>query len=154
MLGLIIHLVHYLFIDFKHSWWLLLIFSSDGIIYWNLSVCFCTSSIFPVMQSCHIWYLLYKLSIQFWKIHFLNFLHLSISKSLLSVDISSLQNVWGAAPWACCYADASIMYVNMFQAPLDRRSIANANNKTNLNTDRSITLQGQNLWRFYQYISI
>ena len=152
MLGLIIHLVHYLFIDFKHSWWLLLIFSSDRIIYWNLSVCFCTSSIFPVMQSCHIWYLLYISYLYNSERYIL--LIFFIYLSLISVEISSLQNVWGASPWACCYADASIMYVNMFQAPLDRRSIANANNKTNLNTDRSITLQGQNLWRFYQYISI
>ena len=89
MLGLIIHLVHYLFIDFKHSWWLLLIFSSDRIIYWNLSVCFCTSSIFPVMQSCHIWYLLYKLSVQLNSERYI-FLIFFIYLSLLSVDISSL----------------------------------------------------------------
>ena len=41
------------------------------------------------------------------------------------------------------YPEASITYVNTFQAPMDRRSIASAANNKNVNQDRSITLQGK-----------
>ena len=152
MLGLIILLVHYLFINFKqHSWCCYSSFLPTELF---IEISQCVSAHHRFFLSCNpvisdTYYISYL-----WNSERYIFLIFFIYLSQISVEISSLQNVWGAAPWACCYADASITYVNMFQAPLDRRSIANANNKTNLNTDRSITLQGQNLWRFYQYISI
>ena len=53
-----------------------------------------------------------------------------------SVSILEFLATTGYYPGAC------ITYANTFQAPMDRRSVASANNKNTLNQDRSITLQG------------